>query len=392
MATNSIGTLSGTLVLQRALQLTFLMFPQLRAMAMGFNDMDGVARPALLNQPVKSRILGLPTVNAFGTGASNTTTTDVSVTLDTALEVHQQFLYTEYMATDRNLLDEQAKPIAIAIAKKMMESARDQWVETNFPNTDTFHAVTVASGWTRSNTVNVLAKNGAKVGLPEMERFQALNADVYYALLDDTTIVAALNNPDNAGAIKSGRLPMVSDFGLALYPSVTVGAGASISITSADTATEIITCSAAHGLVTGQRVNLTIVSGLTGLTTATSYYVIYVAATTFKLATTAANAAAGTAINITADGTGSVIDSRIGFAGTPDATIFLARALQNPSDVAPGLSFPGNSGYVINPENGFQVLVQQWIDTATNAVNNRISWAQGFAKGNPNNGIILYKN
>mgnify|MGYP000893381143 CR=1 FL=1 len=63
----------------------------------------------------------------------------------------------------------------------------------------------------------------------------------------------------------------------------------------------------AHGLLTGQLFVITFASGFTGLTSGTEYYAIRIDADNIKAATTSANALAGTAINITADGTGATI-------------------------------------------------------------------------------------
>lgn len=53
-----------------------------------------------------------------------------------------------------------------------------------------------------------------------------------------------------------------------------------------------------HGLTTGKKIYFTTTGALpTGLTASTTYYVIFVDANTFRLATSAANALAGTAIN-----------------------------------------------------------------------------------------------
>lgn len=58
---------------------------------------------------------------------------------------------------------------------------------------------------------------------------------------------------------------------------------------------------AGHGLKTGDAVVLSSAGTLpTGVSTSTAYYVIYVNSSTFKLATTRANAYAGTAIDLTA--------------------------------------------------------------------------------------------
>nr|WP_298654893.1 hypothetical protein [uncultured Flavobacterium sp.] len=71
---------------------------------------------------------------------------------------------------------------------------------------------------------------------------------------------------------------------------------------SADTITK-----ASHGFQTGDLVTYSNGGGtsITGLTTATNYYVIAVDEDTIKLATTAANAFAGTAINLTVVGVGT---------------------------------------------------------------------------------------
>lgn len=79
---------------------------------------------------------------------------------------------------------------------------------------------------------------------------------------------------------------------------------------TADAGTDICTYTSTanipSNILTGTRVRLTTTTTLpAGLTTATDYYVIKVSDTTFKLATSYANAVAGTAINITDAGTGT---------------------------------------------------------------------------------------
>jgi hypothetical protein len=79
---------------------------------------------------------------------------------------------------------------------------------------------------------------------------------------------------------------------------------------TADAGTDVCTYTTTtdnpHNLLTGTRVRLTTTTTLpAGLATATDYYLIKVSNTTFKLATSYANAIAGTAINITDAGTGT---------------------------------------------------------------------------------------
>ena len=85
--------------------------------------------------------------------------------------------------------------------------------------------------------------------------------------------------------------------------------GQSDTFTANDT-TDICTWSSTanipSNILTGTRVRLTTTTTLPGgLATATDYYVIKVSDTTFKLATTFANAVANTAIDITTTGTGT---------------------------------------------------------------------------------------
>lgn len=66
-----------------------------------------------------------------------------------------------------------------------------------------------------------------------------------------------------------------------------------------NTTTDVITLDAAHGWVTGRKVGATTSGSLPGGLSATDYYVIVVSSTTIKLASSLANALAGTQVDIT---------------------------------------------------------------------------------------------
>ena len=85
---------------------------------------------------------------------------------------------------------------------------------------------------------------------------------------------------------------------------------------TADAATDVMT-KTAHGFKTGLVVRVSNSGGAlpSGLLAATDYYVIYVSADTFKLATSLVNANAGTAINITTNGTGTQTVTPTALAG-----------------------------------------------------------------------------
>jgi len=126
-----------------------------------------------------------------------------------------------------------------------------------------------------------------------------------------------------AATVVPGILKLVDVVGFYRVTSVTTATAQSTTNTlgygdtfSADASTDIITMTSTanipSNILTGTRVRLTTTTTLpAGLALATDYYVIKVTDSTFKLATTYANAVAGTAINITDAGTGTHTMSRL---------------------------------------------------------------------------------
>jgi hypothetical protein len=308
---NALGTLSGTIVIQRALELTFLNFPQLSLFSRGFKELDGKVAQARLDQQVVSRILVPSTVSTFGTAASDFNTTDVSGKLRNFRQVYHAFSPGEVNASERNLIDEAALPMATGMAIAITNSVARQVSRANFNTTTNGQAghIAVASGWGYTNTTNALRTALNKRGVPNLgNRFLVANADVDGSLLNDPLIVAAINNPANQLAIQRGQLPEITS-----------------------------------GLRYGS------FDGLTG-----------------------------------AD------NNLLGFAGTPDALMYIARAPMTPDEVfsEAAARAPFVYGIVTEPKTGFSVMVQQWIGTDLQ-VHTRLAWLDGLSVGNPNNLVRL---
>lgn len=133
----------------------------------------------------------------------------------------------------------------------------------------------------------------------------------YYKYLLSGSAVSA------AATVVPGTLALVDVVGFYRVTSVTTTTAQSTANTlgqtatfTADASTDVCTytstASFPSNILTGTRVRLTTTTTLpAGLSLATDYYVIRVSDTTFKLATSYANAIAGTAINITDAGTGT---------------------------------------------------------------------------------------
>lgn len=133
----------------------------------------------------------------------------------------------------------------------------------------------------------------------------------YYKYLLSGSAVSA------AATVVPGTLALVDVIGFYRVTSVTTATAQATTNTlgqsdtfTADASTDVCTWSSSanfpSNILTGTRVRLTTTTTLPGgLATATDYYVIRASDTTFKLATSYANAIAGTAINITDAGTGT---------------------------------------------------------------------------------------
>lgn len=99
-----------------------------------------------------------------------------------------------------------------------------------------------------------------------------------------------------------------------LYYSIKVGQSSTVTITIASPGVVTYT---SHGLVTGQQIQLTTTGSLpTGLTASTTYYVVFVGTNTFQLATSLANAAAGTTINTSSSQSGTHTLAAVSIAAT----------------------------------------------------------------------------
>lgn len=214
---NVLGTLASSLIIQRALELVYTKRPILNEISLDLMDQETGSVEANFNQPIVARIFGIPEVQDFGTGAKDRADTDVPVTLDKFKEVHHRFTPQEYSGTSRNLVDESAEPIAIAIGNHMVDAIAALWTPGNFPVAT--NRTIKAAGWDYNFITALRGKFNGR-GVPENRRCLCANTDMYTSFLNDSLIVAELNNKQNADAIANGKVPRVSGFGIQEYPAL----------------------------------------------------------------------------------------------------------------------------------------------------------------------------
>lgn len=205
-ADNSLGTLSGTLVSMRTLELLTLSFPLLNSIATDFSD-----QIVTYGDTLKTRIVGIPTVATYNTTTgwpteSDANTTDVSITYDQFKAVPMRFRAHEISSTVRRLFDEIAPAQAYAAGKDMVDYVY-ALITAAFTNT-----VTAAGLGTfgRSTVIDIggVLDDAAN---PEMGRTLLLARPYYSAVAKDNAIIT-LAAFQRAEIIEKGVLPDVEGF------------------------------------------------------------------------------------------------------------------------------------------------------------------------------------
>lgn len=115
-------------------------------------------------------------------------------------------------------------------------------------------------------------------------------SEVYAVPASKKTIVIELDVANRSTSSQTIDVE-IEDF-TAKGSAVTLSNGTSVS-------SNTLTSGTAHGLSTGDRIQFTHVTGLSGVALLKQYWVIKVAATTFKVASSHTNASAGTALTVT---------------------------------------------------------------------------------------------
>lgn len=192
LAANSLGSLTGDLVVQRALTLLKLSFPILSSISTDFSDQG-----ADYGQTVNTRLRSIPAAATFvpGTGytAASATTTDVPVTINTHKGVPITFNANELASTNRDLFGEQSEGAHYALGKVLVDALYALLTVANFAN----ETVSTLNDFARSK-VSSMATALYTRGVPDMGRFLLLAPTYFDKLQSDSSIVsfAAFQRPE----------------------------------------------------------------------------------------------------------------------------------------------------------------------------------------------------
>ena len=209
---NQLGTLSSTLIVQRALALVFVKRPVLKRFSLKLT-----ADPVKLGQTVTTRLRTIPPVQPFGSAPSDVTTTDVPVVVNQFMQVMVSFTAAQLASTDRDLVQEQAEPLAVSVATYLVDTAAGLFSDANYGATNKM-VTTVAN--TSYATLVAARKGLVKLGVPEQgEKFALVNADLYEKFLNDplcnrsSKVILNGNDPVSTGELTAAE-------GIAGFPSI----------------------------------------------------------------------------------------------------------------------------------------------------------------------------
>jgi len=225
---SDLGTLSGTLVVQRTLELLKFTFPSLAMFTTDFT-----AEQAAFNQTIMTRTVDIPPVvdyntsTGWATGIDAPVTTDVPITIDKHQGVPVAFNEQIMASTVRRLFDEQAPAQAYALAKAMVDDLYSNITDVNFTN----NTVVATSAFTRASLIGVgtaLTLRGVPLALGN--RTALLYPTVFEKLETDATLMSLaafqrpqlITDPTNGGT--SLVLP-VSNFQVVSAPNLPTNNG-----------------------------------------------------------------------------------------------------------------------------------------------------------------------
>lgn len=211
LAANSLGTLSGDLIVLRALTLLKQTFPMLTAISTDFSS-EG----AKFNQQIVSKILSIPAsadyVPGTGYATADAFEVDVPVTISNHKGVEITFNANELASTSKDLFGDQVEGAHQRIGLDLTDSLYALLTETLFP----WNTIADLSGFARADLITVASEMNQR-GVSPLRRFVLLSSGHFAKLQNDTSLVS-LATQQRPELIAEYLLPRIA--GLQPYESI----------------------------------------------------------------------------------------------------------------------------------------------------------------------------
>lgn len=278
---------------------------------------DGVYTAHIASIPVAESLSGTY-ASATGQNARDMLA-DVDITVSSRYTVPLDWTNLSLIADKKNEYDKVISGAGFALAKAFIDDLLSMARSEYFS-----YGSVYAAADCDIDMLNNVTENMNTNGAYDQGRVMLVNSSVASVLAKDSYIASRDYNGKLQGGSGYRQFRDVNGFALIQeYPSLPSNNGTALTSVTGANSGDLFT-KAAHGLVTGQRVTA---SGFSAGFTAGTYYVIYASSSTFQLASTLVDAKAGTAVAITADGTGGIItpaENLVAFASDLSGIQFLA--------------------------------------------------------------------
>lgn len=298
------ATLTSTEILSDVIKAFAKRFPALNRMGTDFR-----AERLKLNQTYIAHIAGMPSVSTYSTstGYANGAVeargllTDVPITVSNHPTCPLKWLHLDSIKDNKQEYDEVIGNAGYVMAKSVVDSLL---ADANARNFSQEYGIATADA--DYDLLTALTGQLNTVGAASLGRTLLVSTAVANVLAADSRMISK----DYAGQLIGGdgyrRWVNVGGFAEIIeYPDLPSNNGAQLTGVTGANSGDLMT-KTAHGLQTGDPVKFVSGTTFTGLTAGTRYFAIRASADTFQVATTRANAIAGTAVALTADGTDGV--------------------------------------------------------------------------------------
>ena len=199
----NLGTIAGSLVTQRTLELLKFIFPSLTRFTTDFSD-----QPSTFNQTVITRIITIPNVITYSTATgwqdTNAQTTDVSIVINNHKGVPITFNENLLASTMRRLFDEFAEASSYALGKALVDAIYANLTDANFTN----NTVQTSATFARSTVVDIgvaLSLRGVPLGVGN--RTMLLWPAAFGSLEKDASMVQFATNVPRPEIMTDGVTP-----------------------------------------------------------------------------------------------------------------------------------------------------------------------------------------
>lgn len=358
-----MATLSTTLILQKTLEAYRTLFPFIGRMGTSFDD-----APLRLNDTVTAHIRTLPSASTYDgtTGYANGATsarsllTDIPITVDQHQHVPLKFEHLNSIKDQKDVYQGAITDTAYVLGKAMVDSVLAKVTGANIS-----YSVTDSTANSDLDIIEQITTTMNGNGAMPMGRIGLVSSAVAQTLALDSRVASRDYYGNLTGGMGLRVFRGIGGFeAIYEYPNLPSNNAATGTFTAATT--DICT-KTAHGFKTGDRVRVSSATTLpAGLSASTTYYVIKLTADTFKLATTDANATAGTAIDITDTGTGahSIVgyENVTGLFFSPESIAIRAGIPSQTAELAAALGIPQVMlmESLKDPISGFSLALMKW--------------------------------